>query len=62
VKLVVYDILGKEIASLFSSPWGRIGGAVYQVKWDASAYPSGVYFYRLQADSYIQTRKMVLLK
>jgi len=34
----------------------------YEVNWDASNLQSGVYFYRLQAGSFVQTRKMILLK
>jgi hypothetical protein len=66
VSLKIYDVLGKEVTTLFSSPWGRIGGAVYEADWDGSNYPSGVYFYRLvvsDASTPLSiTKKMVLLK
>ncbi len=62
VSLRIYDILGKEVAVIFSSPLGRIGGASYEVNWDASNYPSGVYFYKLTAGDYSLTKKMVLIK
>ena len=62
VSLKIYDVLGREVSTLFSSPWGRIGGAVYEAEWDGTNYPSGVYFYKLIAADYTETRKMVLLK
>lgn len=62
VSLKIYDILGREVSSLFSSPWGRIGGAIYEVQWDGSNYPSGVYFYRITAGVFTDVKKMILLK
>jgi hypothetical protein len=62
VSLKIYDVLGREVSSIFSSPWGRIGGAAYEVDWNGSNYPSGVYFYRLEVGVYTQTKKMVLVK
>lgn len=59
VQLNVYDALGREAAVLVNevkSP-GR-----YEVKFDASGLPSGVYFYRLQAGDYSKTMKMILAK
>jgi hypothetical protein len=35
---------------------------LYTVRWDASSFPSGVYFYQLKAGSFVDTKKMVLLK
>jgi hypothetical protein len=62
VQLKVYDVLGRELAILFSSPSGRTGGATYEVEWDGSNYPSGVYFYKLVSSEYSETKKMVLIK
>ncbi len=59
VKLVVYDLLGREVRVLINE--AKAPG-IYSVRFDGSALASGVYFYRLQADSYIQTKKFVLLK
>jgi photosystem II stability/assembly factor-like uncharacterized protein len=59
VTLKVYDALGKEVASLVSEV--KNPGA-YSVKWDASRVASGVYFYRLQAGSFVETKKLVLLR
>ncbi|MCI0449727.1 MAG: T9SS type A sorting domain-containing protein [Chlorobi bacterium] len=59
VKLVIYDVLGSEIAVLVNE---KLTAGEYGVDWDASKYPSGVYFYRLFAGDYTQTKKMVLIK
>jgi hypothetical protein len=59
VTLKVYDLLGREIASLVNetkSPGN------YQVTFNGSSLPSGVYFYRLQAGSFNETKKLILMK
>jgi hypothetical protein len=64
VQLIVFDVLGREVSTLFSSPpdGGRIGGATYEVEFDGTNYPSGLYFYKLTANEYAETRKMILIK
>jgi hypothetical protein len=59
VELKVYNILGQEIATLVNAdkPAGY-----HEVNFNASNIPSGIYFYRLQAGDFVQTRKMILLK
>lgn len=59
VSLKVYDISGKEIATLLNEekPPGE-----YEIEFDASHLPSGVYLYRLTAGSFSETRKMILLR
>ncbi|MCI0448283.1 MAG: T9SS type A sorting domain-containing protein [Chlorobi bacterium] len=66
VSLTVYDALGREIASLVND---ELNPGTYEVDWDASNYPpgggqvpSGVYFYKLVAGDFTQTKKMILLK
>ncbi len=59
VRLEVYDILGQKIATLVD---GRQEAGYRSVRWDASGFASGIYFYRLQADDFIQTKKMILLR
>lgn len=59
VTLKVYNILGQEVATLFSGM--RIPGQ-YRATFDAIKFASGVYFYRLQAGSYSAAKKMLLLK
>ncbi|MCX6163447.1 MAG: T9SS type A sorting domain-containing protein [Ignavibacteriae bacterium] len=59
VTLKVYDLLGKEITTLVNE--NQITGT-YVVNWNASNYPSGVYFYRIQAGDFIKVMRMVLIK
>ena len=60
VSLVVYNILGERVATLVE---GVKAPGAYQVKFEASRFSSGVYFYRLTADgALLATRKMMLLK
>ncbi len=63
LRLVIYNILGKEIAILANeSTTGGLKAGTYEADWDASNYPSGVYFYKLMTDNYSETKKMVLIK
>ncbi len=59
VTIKIYDVLGKEVATLVNEekPAGN-----YQIEFNGANLPSGIYFYRIQADDYVETRKMVLLK
>jgi M6 family metalloprotease-like protein len=59
VKLAVYDLLGREVAELVNEP--KAPGE-YKVRFDARGLSSGMYFYRLQAGSLTETKKMMLLK
>ena len=59
VKLIVYDVLGREIKTLVNE---KLNVGRYETVWDGSSYSSGVYFYRLIADEFINVKKMVLLK
>ncbi len=59
VQLKIYDVLGNEVATLVNEE--KSAGS-YEVKFNASQLSSGVYFYKLQAGSFVQTKKMVLLK
>ena len=59
VSLKVYDILGIEIETLVNE---EKSAGNYELNWNAANLPSGVYFYRLQAGDFVQTRKMTLLK
>jgi hypothetical protein len=59
VTLKVYDITGKEILTLAD---GILKAGLYKFTFNASELPSGVYFYKLKADGFSETKKMVLIK
>jgi hypothetical protein len=59
VNLKVFDMLGREVATLVNE---RQNAGQYQVRFDATRLASGMYFYRLQAGSFIETKKMMLVK
>jgi hypothetical protein len=59
VKLVVYDMLGREVAVLVSE---RRAAGRYQDTFDASRLASGVYFYRMTAGSFVASKQMSLVK
>jgi ligand-binding sensor domain-containing protein len=59
VKLVVYDVLGKEVATLVNETQTQ---GNYSVKFNAQNLSSGLYFYKLQAGNFVATKKMMLLK
>ena len=59
VTLKVYNVLGEEVTTLVQST--QQAGA-YSATWDAVGFPSGVYFYRLQANDFHEIRKMLLMK
>ncbi len=59
VTLKIYDMLGKEIASLINK---TMNAGTYTVQWNAANATSGVYFYRLTAGTYSITRKLMLLR
>jgi hypothetical protein len=59
VVLKLYDILGNEIATLMDEE-KQVG--IYELTWNAANLPSGVYFYQLRAGSFVETKKMLLLK
>ena len=59
IQIKVFDVLGNEIETLVNEekPTGT-----YELTWNAAALPSGIYFYRIQAGSFVNTKKMILLK
>jgi hypothetical protein len=59
INLTIYDLVGREVATLVNE-WLAPGEHTRQ--WDAAGMPSGVYFYRLNAGSFVQTKKLVLLR
>ena len=63
VTIKIYDVLGSEAATLVNE---EKPAGTYELNWNASStaggLPSGVYFYRLSAGNYVETKKMILLK
>ena len=59
VKLKIYDLLGNE---LFTAVDEEFQAGLHSIEYDASTLTSGIYFYKITIENYIQTRKMVLLK
>lgn len=59
VKLKIYDVSGKELTSLVNE---NLNAGSYNYQWDASSFTSGVYFYRIETNDFIETKRMILLK
>jgi hypothetical protein len=59
VTLSVYDILGREIEKLVND---NLSAGQYNVRFNASNYPSGVYFYKIEASGFSKTNKMLIIK
>jgi agmatine deiminase len=59
IKLIVYDILGREVKIIANK---RFMPGVYEFEFNGSEFPSGIYFYKLIAENYTETRKMALVK
>jgi len=57
--LKVYDVLGNEIATLVNEE--KPAGS-YEVEWNASDLPSGIYYYQLRTSVFVETKKMILIK
>jgi hypothetical protein len=59
-QLIIYDILGREVSTPVNE---QLMPGTYEVEWDGSNYPSGVYFYQLSINNeQLATKKMVLVK
>ena len=59
IKIEIYNLLGQKIETLANK---QLPAGNHQVVWYADKYPSGVYFYKLRAGDYSETKKMMLLK
>ena len=59
VTIKIYDIIGKEVTTLVNE---NQSPGIYEVMFDGSTLPSGVYFYKLVSEGYSETRKMLLIK
>jgi parallel beta-helix repeat protein len=59
VSIKIYDVLGNEVTTLVKE---QMSAGIYDIEFDGSALPSGIYFYRLTAENFASTKKMLLLK
>ena len=59
VKLTVYDALGKEVTTLVNN---SLEAGNYNIEWNASNNASGIYFYKLETNEYVNVKKMILVK
>jgi photosystem II stability/assembly factor-like uncharacterized protein len=59
VTLTIYNSLGQEVAKLVSE---QMSAGIYTTEWNASGFASGVYYYRIEAGSFTETKKLVLLR
>ncbi len=59
VRLTIYNLLGQEIAQLIDK---QLSPGSYRVTWNATNLPSGLYLCQMEADGFVQTRKLVLMK
>jgi len=58
-KLVVYDILGREVETILNE---QLNAGTYEADWNAAQFSSGVYYYKLSAGDYTETKKMLMIK
>lgn len=59
VKLAIYDVSGKKIEELVNQ---NFNAGTFEVTWNGSNISSGVYFYKIEADGFVETKKMMLVK
>jgi len=59
VSLTIFDMLGRKVETLFSQ---ELSAGTYSADWNASHYSSGIYFYKLESDDFVQTKKMIFIK
>jgi hypothetical protein len=59
VKLIIFDALGREVETLMNE---RQSAGSYEAVWDGTRFASGVYFYRLTAEGFGETKRMILIR
>ena len=59
VSVKVFNVLGNEISTLVNE---NQSAGKHKTEWNAQSMPSGIYFYKIQAKNFIETKKMVLMK
>ncbi len=58
VKLMIYDVFGREMAMLLND---ELDGGSYEIKWNAPNFLAGVYYYKIYAGNFVDSKKMILL-
>ena len=59
VTLKVYNLLGKQVATLIAE---QRSAGIHRVNWDAMGLASGVYLYRMEAENFVQSKKLILMR
>lgn len=59
VSLIVYDALGREVATLVNE---QKDANIYSIQWNASQFANGIYFYTMRSGSFVQTKKLLLVR
>lgn len=59
VTIKIYDAIGAEVATIVNE---KLDAGYYKYKWNAARFASGVYFYRIVADKFVETKKLMILK
>jgi hypothetical protein len=59
VRVVVYDVVGREVEVLVNE---FLEAGNFKTNWNAASYSSGIYFYRMETSSFVQVKKMILMK
>ncbi|MCB0720932.1 MAG: T9SS type A sorting domain-containing protein [Ignavibacteriae bacterium] len=59
VRLAIYDILGRQVSTLVNN---ELSAGRYEMEWNAGSYSSGIYFYRIEADGFVEVKRMTLVK
>ncbi len=59
MKLIICDVLGREVTTLVNED---LKPGSYEIAWDAGAFASGIYFYKVKSENFVEKRKMVFVK
>ncbi|NOS83615.1 MAG: T9SS type A sorting domain-containing protein [Ignavibacteria bacterium] len=59
VRLVIYDVFGRDINTLLNK---ELEAGSYEIKWNASNLGAGIYYYKIYADEFVDSKKILLLK
>ena len=55
----MHDVLGRQVSTLVNND---LTAGRYEVEWSAGGYSSGIYFYRIEAEGFVETKRMMLVK